>query len=301
MTVSSISATSRHGSQERRRHPRIPAPHISASPFEGDLDVVNLSRRGMFVRSQHPLAVGGTYLFELWQEANSLVVEGVVRWSRSPEVGREGGPGSPSRYQAGVAFERVRSRERRTPWPTEVVLPPARGRPVDHLAAAREALSGADSIHVAAEGLLDVLEPIFERLVLLRCHTDELRAWMGRGRTLRPLRLQSLQLSFSQPSLFLHMREGGSYFRGILPGMPLHRDLINCWSGNLEQECVLTPVRIGSRLVTVLYADKGAEQLTDEDLDLLRRVGRLLEESMSSLILRKKSLSRDHGDSQARA
>jgi hypothetical protein len=97
------------------------------------------------------------------------------------------------------------------------------------------------------------------------------------------------------------MREGGSYFRGILPGMPLHRHLINSWSGSLEQDCVLVPIRIGKRMVTVLYADKGEEELTNSDLDLLRRAGRLLEESMSSLILRKKSLSRDHGDSQARA
>ena len=289
MTVSSIAARDRSGSRERRQHPRIPAPHISASPFDGDLDIVNLSRRGMSVLSHHPLSVGGTYLFELWQEGNSLVVEGVVRWSAPRYAANQELAPEDSRYRAGVAFERVRSRERRDPWPTAVEVSPARGPTVDRLAMARETLAEAESIHVGAEGLLDILEPQFERLVLLRAHAGTLRAWMGRGRTLRPLQLQSLEISLEQPSLFLHMREGGSFYRGRLPDMPLHHDLARCWNGNLDQDCVLVPIRIGHRLVTVLYADTGDSELTSEGLDLLRRAGVLLEESMASLILQKKA------------
>lgn len=255
----------------------------------------------MLVLSHHPMSIGGTYLFELWQEGNSLVVEGVVRWSRPQDAANVEEAPRESRYQAGVAFERVRSRQRRDPWPTEVTLSPARGRPVDRLAVARLALAEASSIHVAAESLLDVLEPMFERLVLLRCHATALRAWMGRGRTLRPLRLQCLELGLDQPSMFLHLREGGSFFRGSLPAMPLHQDLVDTWNGNLEQECILVPIRIGHRLVTVLYADTGDEAPSSEDLDLLRRAGRLLEESISSLILRQKAESRDPDDSQMRA
>lgn len=255
----------------------------------------------MSVLSHHPLSIGGTYLFELWQEGNSLVVEGVVRWSRPQDAANQIEVQKESRYQAGVAFEQVRSRERRDPWPTEVVLSPAQNRPVDRLAAARKKLAEAESIHIAAEGILDALEPMYERLVLLRCHPNALRAWMGRGRTLRPLKLQNLELSLDQPSLFLHMREGGSFFRGSLPAMPLHQDLVDSWNGDIEQECVLIPIRIGRRIVTVLYADTGDEPLTTEDLDLLRRAGRLLEESLSSLILRQKTESRDLGDSQAHA
>lgn len=299
MNVSPISATSRHSSRERRQHPRIPAPHISASPFDGDLDIVNLSRRGMSVLSQHPLSIGGTYLFELWQEGNSLVVEGVVRWSSSQDnIAPDDAIRARTRYQAGVAFERMRSRERRDPWPREVVVTPTPSRPVDRLAVARTTLAEAESIHVAAEGLLDVLEPLFERLVLLRCHAASMRAWMGRGRTLRPLRLQSLELSFDEPSLFLHMREGGSFYRGILPGMRLHDDLVQCWNGSREQECVLIPIRIGQRMVAVLYADTGLTELTGEDLDVLRRAGRLLEDSMTSLILRQKTDSGKHDGSR---
>ncbi|MGB7491781.1 MAG: PilZ domain-containing protein [Thermoanaerobaculia bacterium] len=300
MTVVPIASTDRHSSRERRQHPRIPAPHISASPFHGDLDIVNLSRRGMLVLSHNPLSIGGTYLFELWQEGNSLVIEGAVRWSRPQGVANEEEAPKESRYRAGVAFERVRSRERRDPWPTEVVQSPTRGRPVDRLAVARKTLAEADSIHVAAEGLLDVLEPMFERLVLFRCHANALRAWMGRGRTLRPLRLQSLEISLDQPSMFLHLREGGSFFRGRLPAMPVHQDLVETWNGDLEKESVLVPIRIGHRMVTVLYADTGDEAPSSEDLDLLRRAGRLLEESITRLILRQKAESRDLGDSPVR-
>jgi len=301
MTVGSIAATGRQNSRERRQHPRIPAPHVSVSPYDGDLDIVNLSRRGMSVLSHHRLSIGGTYLFELWQEGNSLVVEGVVRWSRPPDVANQEEVQKESRHRAGVAFERVRSRERRDPRPAEVVVSPARSRPVDCLAVARKTLAEADTIHVAAEGLLDILEPLFERLVLLRCQANTLRAWMGRGRTLRPLRLQSLELSFDRPSMFLHLREGGSFFRGSLPAMPLHQDLVDSWNGDLQQECVLVPIRIGRRMVTVLYADTGDDAPTSEDLDLLRRAGRLLEESMSSLILRRKAESRKIDEPQVGA
>ncbi len=296
MTVSSIAATDRPSLQERRQHPRIPAPHISASPFDGDLDIVNLSRRGMSVLSHHPLSVGGTYLFELWQDGNSLVVEGVVRWSNLQVAGFQV-PATDTRYRAGVAFERVRSRERRDPWPTEVVVTPERGRSVDRLAVARTALAEADTIHVGAESLLDVLEPLFERLILLRCRSRILRAWMGRGRTLRPTKLQSLEIVLDQPSLFLHLAEGGSFFRGRLPEMPVHRNLVDCWNGDLDQDCILVPIRLGHRLVTVLYADTGDAALAGDDMDLVRRAGRLLEETMSSLILRQKAEARDRGGS----
>lgn len=255
----------------------------------------------MSVRSHHPLTIGETYLFELWQEGNSLVVEGVVRWSRSRDLVPAAGSSEASRFQAGVAFERVRSRERRYPWPTEVEAPPADGRPVDRLVAARSALQEADNVHSAAENLLDILAPVFERLVLLRYHPDAVRAWMGRGRTLRPRRLQSLELSLSEPSLFLHMREGGSYFRGIQPPMPVHRQLVSCWNGSFEQDCVLLPMRIAGRAVTVLYADKGLAELTDQDLELLLRAGRLLEETMSTLIRRRKAATQILGDSLAPA
>lgn len=301
MTVSSIAARDRQGSRERRQHPRIPAPHISASPFDGDLDIVNLSRRGMSVLSQHPLGVGGTYLFELWQEGNSLVVEGVVRWSAPRYPANQELAPEESQYRAGVAFERVRSRERRQPWPIQVEVSGNRAPVVDRLAVARTTLAEADSIHAGAEGLLDILEPQFERLVLLRCSANSVRAWMGRGRTLRPMQLQSLEIRLDQPSLFLHMREGGSFYRGRLPEMPLHQDLVQCWNGNLDQDCVLIPIRIGHRLVTVLYADTGEAELTSESLDLLRRSGALLEESMSSLILRKKAECGESGDSPVTA
>ena len=82
--------------------------------------------------------------------------------------------------------------------------------------------------------------------------------------------------------------------------MPVHQDLVETWNGDLETECVLVPIRIGHRMVTVLYADTGDEAPSSEDLDLLRRAGRLLEESMARLILRQKAESRALGDSPVR-
>ena len=84
----------------------------------------------MSILSHHPLSIGGTYLFELWQEGDSLVVEGLVRWSRPQDAANQIEVPQESRFQAGVAFERVRSRERRDPWPTEVIQSPTRARPV---------------------------------------------------------------------------------------------------------------------------------------------------------------------------
>ena len=83
--------------------------------------------------------------------------------------------------------------------------------------------------------------------------------------------------------------------------MPVHRQLVSCWNGSFEQDCVLLPMRIAGRAVTVLYADKGLAELTGQDLELLLRAGRLLEETMSTLIRRRKAATQILSDSLAPA
>jgi hypothetical protein len=77
-------------------------------------------------------------------------------------------------------------------------------------------------------------------------------------------------VSAEQPSIFLNLREGGSFFLGALPAMSAHVDLAACWHKDLSDECAVFPIRVQDRLVTLVYGDRGPLGLADLDLDLIR-------------------------------
>ena len=73
-----------------------------------------------------------------------------------------------------------------------------------------------------------------------------------------------------QPSIFLNLRGGGSFFLGTLPGMSAHVDLAACWHKDLSDECAVFPIRVRDKLVALVYGDCGPLGLADLDLDLIR-------------------------------
>ena len=285
----------RSPSHERRRQPRMAVPNIRVLPSQGTMNIINMSRRGMAIETHHPFTIGGDYLFELCDEGRSLVVEGRVRWSRTILHGSAVELEPTPMFRTGVAFVGVQPREsrpnvahlNRVPKTTleERVEEEATFDRIDRLAR-------ADNVEDAGECLLDLLEPSFERLVLFRAHHDCVRVWMGRGQTLIPERLRALQIDFDQPSIFLHLHEGGRLFFGSLPSMIAHRQLVQCWDGMLAQECALFPIWIKSRLVAVLYADAGHRALTARHLGQIQQANELFSESVLNQILRRKAARR---------
>jgi hypothetical protein len=132
-------------------------------------------------------------------------------------------------------------------------------------------VSPADRDDVA-EALLDFLAPRFARVALFIVRRDEVAGWAGRGSHLDLQRLRDFRAALDQPSIFLNLASGGTFYLGPLPPMPVHQALAACWGGQLPAECLLLPVRLRERLVTMIYADRGGAGLRGVDLAQLQQL-----------------------------
>ena len=281
---------------DRRRHDRVPAPDIRARPGGDQLEILDMSQRGMAIKSSRPFSIGGSYLFELLDKGRSLMIEGQVCWSqRAPTLPDQSDIDHRPAFRTGVAFVGIQSRAPGSPVndlarisiPTEPEPEDERLVTADRI----DRLRGSRCPDESAEVLLDLLSADFEHLVLFRIQGDEIRAWLGRGPTLVPDRLLRLRLRLDQASVFLHLQQGGSFFYGTLPAMFAHLQLLQCWNGSLLRECVLFPVRLKDRLVAVLYADAGNQPIAPEHLRSLKAASDLFTQSLIDQILRRKTES----------
>lgn len=271
---------------DRRRVPRAAKMDLGARPLGQRYRVLDISRRGMAIEAEHPFSIDGLYLFELADQGRSLVVEGEARWCEPTSS-------DPPTFRVGIAFVAINVRESLTSTAHLTALPISveeqQGDKEELLADRMNRLENANSPDEAAELLLEILSPDFEHLVLFRIVGNTVRAWLGCGPTLVPDRLRKLRLELDQASIFLHLREGGHFFYGFLPAMFAHLQILRCWNGSLHRECVLFPVRLGGRLVAVLYADTGDRDLIAEYLGNLQGAVELFTHSLLGQILRRKS------------
>ena len=125
-------------------------------------------------------------------------------------------------------------------------------------------------------------------MALFRVLRDRVEGWLGAGTTLDEECLRSFRAGFDQPSLFLNLRQGGSFYLGPLPPMAVHKNLARCWGGSLPRDCLLLPVRLRGRLVTAVLADREPEELGTVDLERLVALAALAGEAYERCILRKK-------------
>jgi hypothetical protein len=93
-------------------------------------------------------------------------------------------------------------------------------------------------------------------VALFQASRDRVTAWRATGEGIDPAAFAAFSVGFDRPSLFLNLRGGSGVHLGPLPPMPAHRELASAWGGELPRECVMLPVRLRERLVSVLYADR---------------------------------------------
>jgi hypothetical protein len=136
--------------------------------------------------------------------------------------------------------------------------------------------------------LVGFLGHMFERVALFKVLRDRVEGWQGGGGTLDLDCLRSFRAGFDQPSVFLNLRQGGGFYLGRLGPMAVHKTLARCWGGTLPRECLLLPVRIRGRLVTVVYADREPDDLGPVDLEALVGLAASAAEAYERCILRKK-------------
>jgi hypothetical protein len=168
--------------------------------------------------------------------------------------------------------------------PGEAAPPP----PLASLPELEEALTAAAGRDEVGRLLVAFLAPAYRRVALLQVARERVAGWLAQGEGIDPERFARFAVGFDQPSVFLNLRQGSGLHLGPLADMPVHRELAACWGGQLPRECLLLPVRLRDRLVTVLYLDAAGGPLGRVDLEGLQRLAAAAARALERLILQKK-------------
>jgi hypothetical protein len=138
------------------------------------------------------------------------------------------------------------------------------------------------------EILLRFVRQSFERCALFHVRDGALTGWLAEGQGLDRDLFRALRVNLREPSVFLNLARGAELHLGPLAPMPVHRQLARCWGAPWPGECLILPIRIGRRLVTVLYADRGAEKLGALELTTWTRLATIAGMALELCILKKK-------------
>ncbi len=136
--------------------------------------------------------------------------------------------------------------------------------------------------------ILRFLSQSFSRCAIFAVRPDGIRGWIYRGEGFDAALFQALDLKLDQPSAFLGLIKGAEFFSGPLAPMPAHRELASCWGGELPQQCVMMPIRLRGRLISVLYGDRGALDLKGVCLEQIKELSEKAGIAFELCILRSK-------------
>ena len=144
-------------------------------------------------------------------------------------------------------------------------------------------LSEARDASTVGAILLQAAVHTFRRAALFRIEHDAVNPWRSAG--VDPDRFQAARIDLRQPSIFLQLRRGGGSHFGPLPPMPAHRQLMQAMGGGWPGECLMLPVRLGDRLVLVLYGDSGVSASGGVRVADWERLAELAGEALERCIL----------------
>ena len=153
---------------------------------------------------------------------------------------------------------------------------------VDHL------LAGQADQRSIGKIMLRFLGQTFGRCAILAVKNDRARGWLYHGESIDSERFASLELSLDQPSAFLSLVKGAEFFLGPLAPMPAHHELAQCWGGELPEQCLMMPIRLRGRLISIIYGDCGAGGLQGVDVRQIKRLSDKASIAFELCILRKK-------------
>lgn len=186
-----------------------------------------------------------------------------------------------------AALQGGAKRRAAAPSPTSSAPPASPALPAS-LAEIEEAFQAAHDTEEVANVLLEFLSRTYRHAALFQVMRDRVTAWMSYGDDIDQEAFGRYSIGFDQPSLFLNLRQGSGVYLGPLPPMPAHRELARSWGGELPRDCVMLPVRVKDRLVTVVYADGATKGLSGVDLPQLQRLTASTAAAFERCILHKK-------------
>ena len=119
-------------------------------------------------------------------------------------------------------------------------------------------LAGQSDQKSIGRTILRFLGQSFSRCAIFAVRNDGVRGWLYHGEGFNAAAFAALDVKLDQPSAFLGLIKGAEHYFGPLAPMPAHRELARCWGGDLPQQCLMMPIRLRGRLISVLYGDRGA-------------------------------------------
>jgi len=164
-----------------------------------------------------------------------------------------------------AAAPELEDEARRTTIPTEL-------SPEERLALAADALQGAEMRDDIADAVLDFCEPYFRRRMLLVMRKGAIVGWRGEGERVDEASVRAISIPVTEPSVFLGLDQGQSFWLGTLPPMPRNQELVLGLGGTHPGECVVLPIVVKTKVVAYLYGDNVDGHVTTAPMGQLRRL-----------------------------
>jgi hypothetical protein len=150
--------------------------------------------------------------------------------------------------------------------------PVAEPSPAGRLLRASVALQNAEMREDIADALLDFCASILRRRMMLIIRKGVILGWRGEGDDVDPTAVRAISIPVDEPSVFLNLIHGQSFWLGPLPPMARNQDLVLALGGDPPTQCVILPVTLRDKTVCFLYGDTPTDPAAGIPIAELRRL-----------------------------
>ncbi len=144
--------------------------------------------------------------------------------------------------------------------------------PEERLHAAAVALQHTDIRDEIGDVLLAYCAPYFRRRALFIRRKDEIVGWRGEGDGVVTQGVRAIVTTLDEPSVFVGLKDAGSFWLAPLPPLPANRRLIRGLGEKAPKDCLVLPVVLRSRVVCYLYGDNGEDGVAGVPMSELRHL-----------------------------
>lgn len=156
---------------------------------------------------------------------------------------------------------------------------------MDHLKKVKEQFACAQNKEEIIGILLNESKNIASRTAVFLVRDSTVTGWKSKG-----ISVENLLIEANTPSIFSEVIKKKNYYRGPLLQIPGNKPLITSLSGT-PQDCIMIPVQIRDKIVSLLYADNGNSSVLDARLSYLNLLVTMASLSFEIVIMRNKILA----------
>lgn len=139
-----------------------------------------------------------------------------------------------------------------------------------------------------AEAVLDAMGRRFRTSAIFSSRSEGIAGWAAAGEGVDAAAIREIEMTWTEPSVFLNTRLSRSFHLGPLPDLPRH-DQLAVALGGWPEECVVEPVFIGERPVAFFLAAGSRRGASDaSDLGFLHELARTAASAFENAIRLKK-------------